>query len=124
MILGVLLYFGGIAFYIWGRFTLGNMFGGSLGVTVQLYADHKLVTRGPFAAVRHPLYLGMMVATFGALLIYQNWAMIFLILLTYPVLPFRAWKEEKTLAKEFGQEWKEYCKRVPIFIPGLGRKKE
>ncbi len=119
IITGFILYFGGITFYIWGRFTLGNMFAGSTGISVQLYAGHKLVTRGPFSVVRHPLYLAMMITAFGALLMYQNWATVFLFLLNCAALPFRALKEESALAKEFGEEWTDYRRRVPAFIPGL-----
>ena len=120
IILGVLLYFGGLGLYFWGRFTLGNMFGGSSGFAVQLYADHKLVTHGPFAIVRHPLYLGVMIASLGALLIYQNWATVFLFL-CFIWLPFRVRKEEIALAKEFGEEWRGYCRRVGAFIPRFRR---
>ncbi len=122
LIAGIILYFAGIAFYIWGRFALGNMFAGSSGFAVQLYADHRLVTGGPFSIVRHPLYLGVMVASLGALLVYQNWATVFLFL-CFIWLPFRGRKEEKALAKEFGQEWTDYCRRVPAFIPHIFKRK-
>ncbi len=123
IILGPLLYFGGIAFYVWGRFTMGKMFGRATTFEVRLYADHKLVTHGPFGLARHPLYLGMMIAVLGALFIYMNWTMVFLFGWASISLSLRARKEENALAKEFGQEWTDYCRRVPAFIPRLFKKK-
>ncbi|MBP7693784.1 MAG: hypothetical protein KA764_17815 [Anaerolineales bacterium] len=38
----------------------------------QLFADHQLVTRGPFAIVRHPMYAGIAAAALGGLLLDQT----------------------------------------------------
>ena len=115
LIAGSLIYFPGIACVLWGRLTLGKMYFVSTSFGAQLYADHKLVTNGPFAIVRHPMYLGLVTAALGSLLLYQTWTA-----LAYAVFaPFvlrRAHREELALAAEFGQEWIGYCRRVPAFI--------
>jgi protein-S-isoprenylcysteine O-methyltransferase Ste14 len=59
LILGSLLYFQGLALYLWGAKTLGAMYRASSGLGVQLDARHKLITHGPFRLMRHPLYLGL-----------------------------------------------------------------
>lgn len=115
-LVGALLYFPGLALFLWGRRTMGEMYDLSSGLGVQLYADHKLVTTGPFALVRHPLYLGGIVAELGALLIFRNWAML-LIALNAPALMTRARREEVALADEFGEEWSEYKQRTPMLVP-------
>ncbi len=115
---GSLFLFAGVAFYTWGRTTMGRMFGGSCGFGVKLFAGHELVTRGPFSIVRHPLYLGMFAALLGGLLLYHNWAMALLFLCSAG-LPLRARREEQALEAEFGEDWKKYRQRVPSFIPGL-----
>jgi protein-S-isoprenylcysteine O-methyltransferase Ste14 len=86
----------------------------------QLYADHQLVTRGPFALVRHPMYLGLISAALGSLLLYQTWTALAYALFA-PFVLLRARREELALSAEFGEQWREYCRRVPAFFPRLGR---
>jgi len=73
LVAGALIYFPGLAFVLWGRLALGSMCFVSTSLGAQLYADHQLVTRGPFAIVRHPVYLGLIAAAVGSLLLYQTW---------------------------------------------------
>jgi protein-S-isoprenylcysteine O-methyltransferase Ste14 len=49
LIFGSLLYFPGIALYLWGYWTLGRMFGISSGFGAFLYKDHNLIRSGPMA---------------------------------------------------------------------------
>jgi protein-S-isoprenylcysteine O-methyltransferase Ste14 len=116
--IGALIYFPGIAFLLWARLTLGKMYFVSTSFGAQLYADHKLVTRGPFAIVRHPMYLGLIAAALGSLLLYQTWTALAYAVFA-PFVLFRARREEQTLAAEFGEEWQDYCRCVPAFFPRL-----
>jgi protein-S-isoprenylcysteine O-methyltransferase Ste14 len=119
--LGALSLFPGLALVLWGRFTLGEMYYVSSSMGAQLYADHRLVTRGPFAIVRHPMYVGILLASAGGLLIYRTWTFVFTTV-TLLGLVLRARREEQALAAEFGDQWEEYCQRVPGWIPRLLRK--
>ncbi len=121
LIAGSLIYFPGIVFLLWARLVLGKMYFVSTSFGAQLYADHKLVTRGPFAVVRHPMYLGLIAAAMGSLLLYQTWTALAYALFA-PFVLRRARGEEQALAAEFGEEWRSYCQRVPAFIPQPGRK--
>lgn len=116
--LGALLYFPGLALYLWAWLTLGEMYNVSSSVGVQLYADHRLVTRGPFAIVRHPMYLGIILASVGGLLIYRTWTLLFTTV-SFLGLVLRARREEQALAAEFGEGWEEYCRRVPGWLPRI-----
>ena len=120
--LGSLLYFPGMGFVLWGRLALGKMYFVSTGFGAQLYADHNLVTGGPFAIVRHPMYLGLVTAALGSLLLYQIWTALAFAIFA-PFVLFRARREEAALAAEFGAQWQAYCKRVPAFIPRLIKRK-
>jgi protein-S-isoprenylcysteine O-methyltransferase Ste14 len=118
--IGSLLFFPGMSFALWGRLTLGANYFVSTGFGAQLFADHRLVTNGPFAIVRHPMYVGFILAAFGSLLIYQTWTTL-LFACFAPALLFRARREEVALAVEFGDEWQAYCKYVPAFFPSFGK---
>jgi protein-S-isoprenylcysteine O-methyltransferase Ste14 len=81
-----------------------------------------LITRGPFAHVRNPLYLGnmLMYAGFGL--------MSGLIWLSLVALLYFVWQyslivslEEEYLLREFRDEYLRYCTAVPRFLPALRR---
>jgi len=118
VIIGAILHFSGLALMLWGRFTLGQMYSVSSSLGTELYADHRLVTSGPFARVRHPMYLGGQLAEIGALLLYRTWATL-LVTLNIPVLFLRARQEEHALAAEFGDCWVDYSRQVPFWIPRI-----
>ena len=118
LVLGCLLYFPGLALMFWGRLSLGSMYGVSTSLGVQLYAGHRLVTTGPYAHVRNPMYLGAQLAALGSLLIYRNWASL-LAAVVSPGLALRARREEEALEAEFGDQWMEYHRRVPAWLPRL-----
>ncbi len=114
--LGSLLYFSGLGLVLWGRFALGRMYYVSTALRAELFANHRLVTHGPFAYVRHPIYLGAMIAWGGGLLIYRTWTLV-LMLLIIPELLVRARREERLLAAEFGERWEAYARQVPAWVP-------
>ncbi len=118
LLLGSLLFFPGLGLYLWGLHTLGRMFSASSGFGVRLFADHGLVTGGPYAFVRHPMYLAVILVGLGGLLLYKTWAMAFIALNMFGLV-FRARHEEQALATEFGEEWEKYCRRVPAWMPHM-----
>jgi protein-S-isoprenylcysteine O-methyltransferase Ste14 len=115
-ILGALLCFPALAFVLWGRLGLGSMYFVSTGFGAQLFAGHRLITRGPYAVVRHPMYFGLILAASGALLLYQTWTGVFLAICALGLIR-RAQREEAVLAGTFGAEWTKYCQRVPMIFP-------
>ena len=121
LVLGSLLYFPGLAFVLWGRLALGRNYFVSTGMGAQLFEGQQLVTSGPFAIVRHPMYLGLILAALGGLLLYQTWTMLVFSFFA-PFVLRRARREEKLLAAAFGKQWQDYCDRVPAFLPRLWRK--
>jgi protein-S-isoprenylcysteine O-methyltransferase Ste14 len=117
-VLGAPLCFSGLAFVLWGRLALGEMYFVSTGFGAQLFAGHRLITRGPYAIVRHPMYTGLILAAIGSLPLYQTWTTVFLTVCSLGVIR-RALREEEVLSKKFGTEWAEYCRRVPMLLPRL-----
>ena len=118
LIVGSLLYFPGMLFLLWGRVTLGKNYFVSTGFGAQLFKGHQLITSGPYAIVRHPMYAGLTLAAMGSLLIYATWTTVYFACFA-PLMFVRARREEAALSAEFGEQWQEYCRRVPMFLPRL-----
>jgi protein-S-isoprenylcysteine O-methyltransferase Ste14 len=114
--LGSLLYFPGLSFALWGRLALGKNYFVSTGFGAQLFEGHQLITTGPFALVRHPMYSGLILMSLGSLLIYSTWTTLLFACIA-PLITTRAFREEKILAAEFGEQWQEYHRHVPMFVP-------
>jgi protein-S-isoprenylcysteine O-methyltransferase Ste14 len=121
LVVGSLLYFPGIALYLWGYRTLGHMFGISSGFGATLYQDHKLIQDRPYRFMRHPMYLAVILAAFGALLIFRTWAMVLFSILSLGVV-VRARREERLLEEEFGEEWETYMQNVPGWWPAFRKR--
>jgi protein-S-isoprenylcysteine O-methyltransferase Ste14 len=121
LVFGVLCYFPGMLFALWARLALGKNYFVSTGFGAQLFEDHQLVTHGPFAIVRHPMYAGLILASIGALFIYGTWTTLYFALFA-PFTLVRAWREEQALSAEFGEKWQEYCRRVPMIFPLLRKR--
>jgi protein-S-isoprenylcysteine O-methyltransferase Ste14 len=103
-----------------GAGTLGRMWGISTSRQVKLLPDHQLIAGGPYALIRHPMYLGWWVALLGALLIYRTWILVLLLTMSLVVFYRRARIEETTLAVRFGAEWQAYVKRTKFLVPFIG----
>ena len=62
------------------------------------------------------MYTGLIACAVGAVLIYLTWTTILFICFA-PLTLIRSMREETALAAEFGEQWQEYCHRVPRFFP-------
>ena len=117
------LLFPGLGRLLWARLVLGDMHNVSTSSAVRLYADHRLVTRGPSAVIRHPTYVGLILVSAGALAVYCTWTML-LTTVCFFFLRFRARREEEALQAAFGRAYEEYRRRVPAWMPRIGRRNE
>ncbi len=87
--------------------------------SVRVEAKKKLVTAGLFKYIRHPLYLGCLIAAAGLTLLTMNWMLLIVtIFLDLPFLYFRARIEEEILSKEL-KGYKEYMNKTGMFLPKL-----
>jgi protein-S-isoprenylcysteine O-methyltransferase Ste14 len=116
LVVGALLGFSGFALYLWALRTLGPMYNVSSSLGSQLYAEHRLVTDGPYAHVRHPMYVAEVLAVLGALLVYRTWTTVFmLVMLPAPLVKAR--NEERLLEAELGASYRAYREQVPGWVP-------
>lgn len=113
---GMVLYLVGMALAVAGRLALGSSYRPSSTLGVALAPDHRLVTTGPYAVMRHPMYLGLALAAIGALAVYRTWSTL-LFVVQVPVLLVRARREEELLASSFGDTWRRYARGVPAWWP-------
>ena len=108
-----------IASYIFlglGFFLLSNAW----NVLYHAQRRHTLATAGPYARIRHPQYVAFVLILLGFLL---QWPTL-LTLVMFPVLLVMyarlATTEESEMATQFGDDYQEYAKRTPRFIPRMG----
>ena len=84
--------------------------------------ENRLAEHGPYAWVRHPQYTGIFLAIFGEGVV--HWPTVFslaafpVIVLLYVLL---ARKEERQMTEQFGDRYREYTRRVPMFLPRWGQ---
>jgi protein-S-isoprenylcysteine O-methyltransferase len=110
----VMLFVAGLILRGWAIITLGRFF--TVDVTIE--KDHELVERGPFRAVRHPSYSGVLLAFVGFALSLGNWAALPVILLPIgAAFLHRMNVEEDALSRALGAHYVEYAKRTKRVVP-------
>ena len=83
-----------------------------------LSQDHELIRTGPYAWVRHPIYLsmlGMLVATGAAWTWWPMWTASVVVFLIGTEIRIRA--EDRLLSEHFGETFAAYCSSVKAYIP-------
>ena len=89
-------------------------------VFISGYKTNCLITSGPYAMCRNPLYFFSLIGVVGVALVTET--------LTLPLVLFAGFifyypsvvlGEERRLAKLHGQVYQEYCRRTPRFFPTL-----
>ena len=87
-------------------------------VHAGLYEDHELVTSGPYAIVRHPIYTSLLAMLLCSLLILTPWQCAAIALAIFVAgTEIRVYTEDRLLASRFGERFVEYRKRVRAYVP-------
>jgi protein-S-isoprenylcysteine O-methyltransferase Ste14 len=95
---------------------------GVIQTTLKVAETHrakKVITKGVYSIIRHPQYLGAILAHIGFSFLLSALQSLLITPLIIALIFILSWKEEKELTKEFGQEYKEYKKSVPMLIPKI-----
>jgi protein-S-isoprenylcysteine O-methyltransferase Ste14 len=78
--------------------------------------DHKLQTKGVFSISRHPFYLGFIFILFSSCLFNPNYLNILTFIGAWLIHHFIMIKEEQFLSSQYGEEYRQYAKRVKRYI--------
>jgi protein-S-isoprenylcysteine O-methyltransferase Ste14 len=85
----------------------------------ETHRTERIVTTGVYSVVRHPQYFGGLLAHVGISFLLSAWCS----LLSTPLMALLIFlisrKEEEELIREFGKEYEDYRKRVPMLVPRL-----
>ncbi|MCP3734502.1 isoprenylcysteine carboxylmethyltransferase family protein [Sphingomonas sp. RP10(2022)] len=105
-----------LTLFVWAAATMGR----NWSLVARTRADHALVTAGPFAWVRHPIYtaLALMLVAVAVALGHGP-----RLVVAVPVYAVGTWLrvriEERLLRVMFGGAYDAYAARVKRFVPGL-----
>ena len=83
----------------------------------ETHRTEKIVTRGVYSIVRHPQYLGGLLAHVGISFLLSAWYSLLFTPLMVVLIFLISKKEEEELIREFGKEYEDYKKKVPMLIP-------
>jgi protein-S-isoprenylcysteine O-methyltransferase Ste14 len=110
----------GIASCWWMWWALSNL-DRNITDTVFVRENARLVTSGPYAYVRHPMYVGIVLLIIAVSLLAANWFLLLTGLVTFTLLAIRSPIEERALEARFGDEYRAYVARTGKFLPRWGK---
>lgn len=100
-----------------GIYWLFSSIGSGITPTSATRKEHKLITRGIYRWIRHPLYTigSSFIISFGMMA--DNWFIAAFGILAFILMASRTPKEEANLIEKFGDEYREYMKRTGRYLP-------
>lgn len=109
-----------VALFAWSTRVLGKQW----SLTARTRDDHRLITDGPFAHVRHPIYAAMLIQLVAlAIALGTEWRLIVALPLVAAGTAIRVGDEERLLREAFGTDFDAYAARVPRLLPHLRRRR-
>ncbi len=105
-----------VGLFVWASRTMGR----NWSIVARTRADHQLVTTGPFAHVRHPIYVALFLFMLAIAIGLGTWPRL---IIAIPLYALGTWQrimvEEALLRAVFGADYDAYAARVRRFVPGL-----
>ncbi|HEX4005198.1 MAG TPA: isoprenylcysteine carboxylmethyltransferase family protein [Acidobacteriaceae bacterium] len=113
--IGAAITVAGMFFAIWARRHIGSNW--SRSVTIK--QNHELITSGPYAFVRHPIYTGLLFAFLGTAIATTQVRGLLAFALVFIPLWYKLRLEEKWMRTQFGETYVAYSRRVAALVPFL-----
>ena len=104
-------------------FLLPGAYLGVKGVTemglkvAETHRAERVISTGVYSRVRHPQYLGAILAHIGVSFLLSAYYSILVSPLVIVINWVLCWKEERELLREFGDDYREYQSSVPMLFP-------
>jgi len=105
----------GLLFAVWARQHLGSNW--SRSVTIK--QGHELITTGPYALVRHPIYTGILTGFLGTAIAFSQVRGFIAFVVIFLVLWAKLRMEEKWMRSQFGETYATYAHRTAALVPYL-----
>ena len=103
---------------VWIFIAATRAMGKNWSVVARTRSDHQLVRTGPFAVVRHPIYLALFLYMLSFGIAFGHFVQFIISVPLYIVgAAIRVREEEKLLRAQFGEEHALYVREVPAFFP-------
>jgi len=106
------------AAFVTGGWTIAHNKPGNFSILPEPRANARLVTTGPYAHIRHPLYFGLILFAFGCAIGWNtllHWTAAGALAI---VLDLKSRREERFLLERF-LEYRDYAARTTRLIPRL-----
>ena len=100
--------------------TSSRELGRNWSLVARTRSDHELVRTGPYARVRHPIYLGMLLFLLGLAVALGHWVQLIVAVPLFLIgTSIRTRIEDGLLEQSFGDAFRKYQSSTPALIPRL-----
>jgi protein-S-isoprenylcysteine O-methyltransferase Ste14 len=110
---GLVLTVAGATIGVWARVMLGA----NWSAVITIKQDHRIIRRGPYAVVRHPIYSGGLLALLGTAIASGAVRGLFGFALVFIAWWMKSRLEESFLESQFGPSYAQYKREVKGLIP-------
>jgi len=93
-----------------------RMGGGGPGISIP---PDRIVESGPYRYIRNPMYLGHLIFLVGLAVVLRSWIALAVFVLHAAWFDRRVREDEARLTQLFGDAYRDYCRRVKRWIPGV-----
>lgn len=113
--LGAAVTIAGLLFAVWARAHLGRNWSSS----VTIKQGHELITTGPYAQVRHPIYTGILTGFLGMAIAISQVRGFIVFVLVFLAFWSKLRMEEEWMRSQFGEAYGTYAQRTTALVPYL-----
>jgi protein-S-isoprenylcysteine O-methyltransferase Ste14 len=103
----------GLLFAVWARQHLASNWSSS----VTIKQGHELITTGPYALVRHPIYTGILTGFLGTAIALSQVRGVIGFVLIFVVLWAKLRMEEEWMRSQFGETYATYAHQTAALVP-------
>ena len=77
----------------------------------------NLMTEGPYRICRNPMLFGVLIYYIGLLICLQTWKAFAVFMIYFAIMMVQVNREEQRLENDFGESYRDYCKKTKKLIP-------